>query len=353
MASVATSTATPASSFEKVEMNVHSPKTFNPAIHMTYEAPEEVYTLKDLDISPEGAISPVAITAPFRLFSDEGIREIRKDLFRKEMLEKHMFTERKDPGVYKLRGYGKDAPFVYSAWTNEALLKACSEAAGCELEVVFDYEIGHTNVQLPPAKTDSGKIEDLLPPAVPPKQHAIVSDEVVEAADKANITAWHNDSYPWVCVCMLSDPTGMVGGETAMRKGDGEIMKVRGPQIGSAVMMQGGLINHVALKSHGSGERITLVTSFRPKDPLAHDMSNLGNVKKVSDHTQLYKQWTSYRTEVAAKRAQAFARKVKDGNMSPEELLKATDAFTKDQIDYMKTTVMEMTEGGNKGNYNY
>lgn len=29
---------------------------------------------------------------------------------------------------------------------------------------------------------------------------------------------------------MLSDCTGMVGGETALRTGDGEIVKVRGPQ---------------------------------------------------------------------------------------------------------------------------
>lgn len=43
--------------------------------------------------------------------------------------------------------------------------------------------------------------------------------------------AWHFDSYPFVCVTMLSDCTGMVGGETALKTGTGEIMKVRGPAI--------------------------------------------------------------------------------------------------------------------------
>ena len=39
--------------------------------------------------------------------------------------------------------------------------------------------------------------------------------------------------------------------------------------------------------------------------------------------------------------------------MSPEELLEATNAFTKEQVEYMRTTVNEMTEAGHKGNYNY
>lgn len=29
------------------------------------------------------------------------------------------------------------------------------------------------------------------------------------------------DSYPWVCVAMLSDTTGMVGGETVIETGTG------------------------------------------------------------------------------------------------------------------------------------
>lgn len=43
--------------------------------------------------------------------------------------------------------------------------------------------------------------------------------------------AWHRDSYPFVCVTMLSDCTGMVGGETALKTASGEIMKVRGPAM--------------------------------------------------------------------------------------------------------------------------
>lgn len=46
-----------------------------------------------------------------------------------------------------------------------------------------------------------------------------------------NAVAWHYDSFPFVCVMMLSDCTDMVGGETAVRKPSGEVMKIRGPAM--------------------------------------------------------------------------------------------------------------------------
>jgi hypothetical protein len=281
--------------FKKVEANLTShnppasnqtpPQTFDPALHLSFTPPTKSHTLSELGLSSPLACGPIAITSPFPLFSAEGIRALRADLFRPELLSKHMYRESKTPGIYKIRGYGKDAPFVYDAWKSREVIAACSKAAGVDLEVMFDYEIGHINVQLPPGM-DDGTDEVAMrnvPPAEPPKQIAHVTPEDMKAAeeDVGTLTAWHNDSYPWVCVVMLSDPTGMVGGETALRKGDGELLKVKGHEkVGSAVMMQGGLINHVALKAMGMGERITMVTSFRPKDPGAWDGSNLGNVKK-------------------------------------------------------------------------
>jgi hypothetical protein len=52
-----------------------------------------------------------------------------------------------------------------------------------------------------------------------------------KAEDEVSAFAWHFDSYPFVCVTMLSDCEGMVGGETALKTGTGEIMKVRGPAM--------------------------------------------------------------------------------------------------------------------------
>ena len=54
-------------------------------------------------------------------------------------------------------------------------------------------------------------------------------DQVAE--DDSPIVDWHHDSYPFVCVTMLSDCTGMVGGETALKTARGNILKVRGPEM--------------------------------------------------------------------------------------------------------------------------
>jgi hypothetical protein len=52
-----------------------------------------------------------------------------------------------------------------------------------------------------------------------------------ETSNDLPATKWHYDSYPFVCVVMLSDASTMVGGETAIRKPSGDIIKVRGPQM--------------------------------------------------------------------------------------------------------------------------
>jgi hypothetical protein len=76
----------------------------------------------------------------------------------------------------------------------------------------MDYEIGHINMSVPGAKQQYKK------------------DAVITEDDEDAIVGWHRDSYPFVCVLMMSDCTGMIGGETALRTGTGEIKKVRGPQ---------------------------------------------------------------------------------------------------------------------------
>lgn len=76
----------------------------------------------------------------------------------------------------------------------------------------MDYEIGHINMSVPGQKKEyNGNV--------------MISEDDEEA-----IVGWHRDSYPFVCVLMMSDTTGMIGGETALRTGTGEIKKVRGPQ---------------------------------------------------------------------------------------------------------------------------
>lgn len=103
-----------------------------------------------------------------------------------------------------------------------------SKIAGVELVPEMDFEIGHINISV---QSEEQKAEALAAAAERASREA---DEGVAGCpweDDKPIVDWHTDSYPFVCVTMLSDCTTMVGGETALRTGTGDILKVRGPAM--------------------------------------------------------------------------------------------------------------------------
>lgn len=73
----------------------------------------------------------------------------------------------------------------------------------------MDYEIAHINF-FRPGKAD---------------------DPATETNANKPIVDWHTDSYPFVCILMLSDCTGMIGGETVLRTGTGEPLKIGASEI--------------------------------------------------------------------------------------------------------------------------
>lgn len=97
------------------------------------------------------------------------------------------------------------------------MLRIVSDIAGIELIPAMDLEIAHINLSV---HTEEAAEKEL-------KEFREMDGDDNEDA----IVGWHTDSYPFVCVTMLSDCTNMLGGETALRTGSGEIMKVRGPQM--------------------------------------------------------------------------------------------------------------------------
>lgn len=109
--------------------------------------------------------------------------------------------------------YIREAPFTYKAWNDPKTLAIISDIAGIQLVPSIDYEIAHINLS-----STGGRGE-----------HS--SSVIIAEDDDKAIVDWHKDSYPFVCVLMMSDTTDMVGGETALMTGTGEIMKVRGPSM--------------------------------------------------------------------------------------------------------------------------
>ena len=88
-----------------------------------------------------------------------------------------------------------------------------SSVAGIDLTHMFDYEIANINISINDQTT------------------VISPDGKVQSEDSTSAFAWHYDSFPFVCVTMISDCSEMIGGETAIRTPSREVRKIRGPAM--------------------------------------------------------------------------------------------------------------------------
>lgn len=136
------------------------------------------------------------------------------DIVQSELFNAEIYNE----GILTLRT--RDAPFITEAWNSKEVLRIVSEIAGVELVPALSYDTGHCNISVNGRGTENDT-------AVAPGEEKSENKEgYCESA-----FGWHTDSYPFVVVTMLSDCTGMVGGETRIRTGDGRPMAARGPQM--------------------------------------------------------------------------------------------------------------------------
>lgn len=93
----------------------------------------------------------------------------------------------------------------------------------------MNTELGHINLSVRSEEQTKAELD-----SISKQKTFFAEDEGIAGCpweDDKPIVGWHEDSYPFVCVLMLSDCTRMVGGETALRAADGSVLKVRGPQM--------------------------------------------------------------------------------------------------------------------------
>lgn len=218
---------------------------FDPQKHLAYVAPSRVYTMEEIGLPKDSGISPIAVSEPFQLFTSEAIAKMRQEVLSPEVMQNCQYSSNISHG--QLRGFANKyvwrfpqtssfkefnsftryAPFTYALWKHPQTLAVISKIAGIELVTEMDLEIAHINLSV---KTEGERQKEI---AEFNDRAQFEADEGVAGCpweDETPIVGWHRDSYPFVCVTMLSDCTNMVGGETALRTGSGEIMKVRGPQ---------------------------------------------------------------------------------------------------------------------------
>ncbi|KAI9821585.1 MAG: hypothetical protein M1832_003259 [Thelocarpon impressellum] len=304
-------------------------------------------TMEELGFPKGTGISPVAVSEPFKLFSDEAVAVMRNEILSDQVWDNCRYTS--SLAACQLRGFApKFARFIYDAWMNDKTLSIISKVAGIDVVPSMDFEIGHVNISVKSAKhakseqeayRDNG--EQVLD--VGTGMHRPGTSN--ELTGTRPVVDWHTDAYPFVCVVMLSDASKMVGGETALLTGNGEILKVRSPQTGSAVVLQGRYIQHTALQAMGAAERITMVTSFRPRSPSLPDDTVLETVRGVSDLPELYQQFSEYRLEILGERVRHALKQLREQKRSARKIdTSAVKKFLKEQVHFLTRTDEELVD---------
>ncbi|KAH7136717.1 hypothetical protein B0J13DRAFT_640158 [Dactylonectria estremocensis] len=328
---------------EKVDLELPIPP-FDPAIHLNYHPPTARHTFTELGLPVPKGCPDMCYTEPFRLFSEEGVRMIRREVFRRSFLDKYMKTWGENDYCI-IRGHGHvkgDGTFMKQAWNHPVTQATINSAYGHALRLqTGEVAMGYINVQL--GENSVGSPYELSEMPMKPRPLA----ENPNPDEEEILDMWHKDMAPAVLVLMLSDTSTMLGGETVIKMGNGQTIKARGASVGGAVMMTGGYLRHSAVRVQNCGERLSMVNSYDFLDPDADDTATSlrsFNIKcdsliKGQNTIMSQKLWRlRERCALAIKRIEE--RDEKGEALSREEV----ESWVKDQIHLLKQTSWEMFE---------
>lgn len=76
---------------------------FDPKKHINYKAPSKIHTMADIKL-PEGTgVSPVAVSEPFQLFTEEAVGRMRAEVFSKDVWDNCQYSS--NLAQCQLRGF--------------------------------------------------------------------------------------------------------------------------------------------------------------------------------------------------------------------------------------------------------
>jgi len=111
------------------------------------------------------------------------------------------------------------------------------------------------------------------------------------------------------------------------------------------VVLQGRYIEHQASAALGTTERITMVTSFRPRSPYQRDDTVLTTVRPISNLSELYFQFSEYRLEILEERIRSELRLLRETNRSGKKMdTRKLKRFLKEQESFLAHMSNEMVE---------
>lgn len=98
--------------------------SFDPAKHIKFTPPSKVWTMQELDY-PEGkGISPVGVSEPFPLFSEEAVKQMRAEILDEKVWDKYKFSS--NLSQCQLRGFAPE--YVISPFANFSVLTIIKDA---------------------------------------------------------------------------------------------------------------------------------------------------------------------------------------------------------------------------------
>jgi hypothetical protein len=312
--------------------------TFDPTIHLALEAPDQIVLLTDLGYRDDEIASkatPVAVSSPFRVLSEEGaavMLQIARRL--------RPFARQAGDRVERVvRGGCYRSKWFRDLCTAPELTDMMCAVYGVDVAPhAMPLHLGHLNYE--------------------PEQLSTPIDK------------WHHDTLPLDFVMMVTDPATFAGGRfewfrgTKHEMGDMarqgatpprdrvEVPPFPGP--GYAIALHGDMVIHRGAALDASGERITMVNGYVAMDRQVDEQSRSQDLIVVDDHDILFPEWAKHVAWRASGRLDHLVADLEFGASAAEvrARLEAAIVDVKNAIDQMHpddeqppTFHYEQTEG--------
>jgi hypothetical protein len=254
--------------------------------YLQLEPPAGVHTFAEFGQADEDALlSPVAVTEPFRVLSDEGVKVALKVARELEKLAVG------DARSKRMRGCTYRSRFFEGMYRDPDLLLFLAMLAQADLR---EHPVGHHRVQLNFAPEELSR----------------------------DVDVWHHDVVAYDFVMLLTDPAGMKGGNTEFFRGtvaEGmaildkqgaippeRIGAVGYPAAGWAFLQQGHQVLHRAARLEEAYPRVSLVASYYCADPGFREPTILPPLRKADGRDVALVEWAQYAAYRTIGRLEAF-----------------------------------------------
>lgn len=297
---------------------------FDPDRHLAIEPPPSVLRLTDLgytDFEIAATATPVGVSEPFRILSDEGA-EIMLGVARRLRRHARRAGNRIENTV---RGGCYRSRWLRDLCTSPRVTDVMGAIYGVDVAPhTMPVHLGHLNYE---------------------------PDTVSQAVDK-----WHHDTIPLDYVMMVSDPTTLPGGRFEYflgTKAEAAALAAAGqtpppdrviapvfPGPGHALALHGNMVVHRGAPLESPAERITMVNAYVAADRSKADQHRSRDLIGIDDPSVLFAEWVRHVAWRAEGRLAALRADIRFG-MDAEAAVAALETAVED----VTTAIADMRAG--------